>query len=105
MNHLGAELNQDVFEDGISINIKSLNEHFSKLHPLLDLIIKSQFSTEFEFEKVKKSSIDLIKKDKENPFNLCFEKWRKIVYSTTSLCIQHKLAMQMTYLKLPIKMF
>ena len=24
--------------------------------------------------------MDLIKKDKENPFNICFEKWRKIVY-------------------------
>ncbi len=23
----------------------------------------------------------MIKKDKENPFNICFEKWRKIVYS------------------------
>ena len=31
----GAELNQEVFEDGISISIKSLNEHFSKLLPLL----------------------------------------------------------------------
>ena len=77
----GAELNQDVFEDGIFINIKSLNEHFSKLHPLLDLIIEKPIFSEFEFEKVKKSSIDLIKKDKENPFNVCFEKWRKIVYS------------------------
>tara|TARA_B100000902_G_scaffold345703_1_gene351921 strand:- start:283 stop:579 length:297 start_codon:yes stop_codon:yes gene_type:complete len=36
----GAELNHEVFEDGISISIKSLNEHFSKLLPLLDLIIK-----------------------------------------------------------------
>ena len=35
----GAELTQEVFEDGISISIKSLNEHFSKLFPLLDLII------------------------------------------------------------------
>jgi predicted Zn-dependent peptidase len=35
----GAELNQEVFEDGISISIKSLNEHFGKLIPLLDLII------------------------------------------------------------------
>jgi len=26
----GAELNQEIYEDGISISIKSLNEHFSK---------------------------------------------------------------------------
>ena len=78
----GAELNQEVFEDGISISIKSLNEHFSKLLPLLDLIINKPILPEIEFQKVKKSSIDLIKKDKENPFNICFEKWRKIVYSS-----------------------
>ena len=77
----GAELNQEVFEDGILISIKSLNEHFSKLFPLLDLIIKKPILSEIEFQKVKKSSINLIKKDKENPFNLCFEKWRKLVYS------------------------
>ena len=77
----GAELNQEVFEDGISISIKCLNEHFNKLFPLLDLIIKKPTLSEIEFKKVKKSSIDHIKKDKENPFNICFEKWRKIVYS------------------------
>jgi len=77
----GAELNQEVFEDGISISIKSLNEHFSKLFPLLDLIINKPNLLETEFKKVKKSSIDYIKKDKENPFNICFGKWKKIVYS------------------------
>ena len=77
----GAELNQEVYEDGISIGIKSLNEHFSKLLPLLDLIINKPILSETEFQKVKKTSMDFIKKEKENPFNICFEKWRKIVYS------------------------
>ena len=77
----GAELNHEVYEDGISIGLKSLNEHFSKLFPLLDLIINKPILSEVEFQKVKKSSIDFIKKEKENPFNICFEKWKKIVYS------------------------
>ena len=77
----GAELNHEVYEDGISIGLKSLNEHFSKLLPLLDLIINKPILSEIEFQKVKKSSIDFIKKEKENPFNICFEKWKKIVYS------------------------
>ncbi len=77
----GAELNQEVFEDGISISIKSLNEHFSKLLPLLDLIINKPTLLEIEFQKEKKSSLNFIKKNKENPFNICFEKWRRIVYS------------------------
>ena len=78
---LGAELNQEVLEDGISISIKSLNEHFNKLLPLLDLIISKPTLSEIEFQKVKKSSINFIKKDKENSFSVCYEKWRKIVYS------------------------
>ncbi len=77
----GAELNQEIFEDGISISIKSLNEHFRKLIPLLDLIINKPILSKIEFQKVKKSTIDFIKKEKENPFNKCFEKWKKIVYS------------------------
>ncbi len=77
----GAELSQEIFEDGISISIKSLNEHFTKLYPLLDLIINKPILLEIEFQKVKKSSINYIKKDKENPFNICFENWRRIVYS------------------------
>ena len=81
IDSFGAELNHEVFEDGISLSIKSINEHFRKLLPLLDLIINKPILSEIEFQKVKKSSINLIKKDKENPFNICFEKWRKIVYS------------------------
>ena len=56
----GAELNQEIFEDGISISIKSLNEHFNKLFPLIDLIINKPIISETEFKKVKKSSIDYI---------------------------------------------
>ena len=78
----GAELNQEIFEDGILISIKSLNEHFSKLIPLLDLVVKEPILSETEFKKVKKYSSDLIRKDKENPFNICFEKWKKIVYQS-----------------------
>ncbi len=77
----GAELTQEVYEDGISISIKSLDEYFYKLLPLIELIINKPILSEIEFQKVKKFSIDLIKKDKENPFNICFEKWKKIVYS------------------------
>jgi len=46
----GAELNHEIFEDCISISIKSLNEHFSKLFPLLDLIIIKPILSETEFK-------------------------------------------------------
>ena len=77
----GGELTQEVFEDGISISIKTLNANFDKLFPLLDLIINKPILSKFEFKKVKKSTLNFLRKEKENPFNIGFEKWKKIVYS------------------------
>ena len=77
----GGELTQEVLEDGISISIKTLNANFDKLLPLLDLIVNKPILSKFEFEKVKKSTLNFLRKEKENPFNIGFEKWKKIVYS------------------------
>ena len=76
----GAELNLETLEDGMLISLKSLNEHFSKLFPLLDLMINSPLLLESQFQNVKKSTIYFLKKEKENPFNIAFEEWRKLVY-------------------------
>ena len=76
----GAELNHDVFEDGILISIKSLHSHFHEIFPILDLILNKPILSEKQFKIVKKYTINSLKKEKENPFNICFEKWRKIVY-------------------------
>ncbi len=78
----GAELNHAIFEDGIWISIKSLNNHFNKLFPLIELIVDKPILSEIEFQKIKQSTINALKKDKENPFNITYEKWRKIVYSS-----------------------
>ena len=50
----GADFNQAVFEDGISISIKSLNSHFNKIFPLLDLIIDNPILSKKQFQIVKK---------------------------------------------------
>ena len=76
----GAELNLETLEDGTLISLKSLDEYFYKLFPLLDLIINQPSLQYSQFQNVKKSAINTLKKDKENPFNITFEKWRKIVY-------------------------
>ena len=76
----GAELNLETLEDGTLISLKSLDEYFYKLFPLLDLIITKPSLSYSQFQNVKKSTINTLKKDKENPFNITFEKWRKIVY-------------------------
>ena len=76
----GAELNLETLEDGMIISLKSLHEHFYKLFPLLDLIINNPLLLDSQFQNLKKSTINSIKKNKENPFNIAFEKWRKLVY-------------------------
>ena len=76
----GAELNLETLEDGILISLKSLNEHFYKLFPLLELIINNPLLLNSQFQNVKKTTIDLLKKENENPYNIAFEKWRKLVY-------------------------
>ncbi len=76
----GAELNLETLEDGMLISLQSLNEHFNKLLPLLDLIINKPTLLDSEFQNLKKSTIQTLKKNRENPFNIAFEKWRKIVY-------------------------
>ncbi len=76
----GAELNLETVEDGMFVTLKSLNEHFYKLLPLLDLMMNKPLLLNSQLQKVKKNTINSIKKDKENPFNIAFEQWRKLVY-------------------------
>tara|TARA_Y100000991_G_scaffold111703_1_gene84201 strand:+ start:94 stop:1311 length:1218 start_codon:yes stop_codon:yes gene_type:complete len=80
VNYHGAELNLETLEDGMLISLKSLDEHFYKLFPLLDLIINNPLLLDSQLQNLKKSIINSLKKEKENPFNIAFEKWRKIVY-------------------------
>ena len=76
----GAELNLETLEDGMLISLKSLDDYFYKLFPLLELLINKPSLLYSQFQNLKKSTINTLKKDKENPFNIAFEKWRKIVY-------------------------
>ena len=69
----GGELSQDIFEDGILISIKSLNEHFNKLLPLLDQIINEPLLLKSQFQQVKKTTINSLKKDFYSIRTLGFE--------------------------------
>ena len=80
IDYHGAELNLETFEDGTLISLKSLDEHCHKILPLLEHMIKKPLLLQNQFQNVKKTTIDTLKKDKENPFNIAFEKWRKLVY-------------------------
>ena len=51
----GAELNLETFEDGMLISLKSLDEHFYKIFPLLELMINRPLLLNSQFQNVKKS--------------------------------------------------
>ena len=100
----GAELNQEVFEDGILISIKSLNEHFSKLFPLLDLILNKPILSEKEFQKVKKSQLILLKKTKRTP-SIFVSKNGKKLFTQIILMLLTLRVIHMMFQRLPMKMF
>ena len=80
LDSYGAELNFEAFEDGISISLKSLTEHFEKLFPLLNLLIEEPNLYEKEFIYCQKESLNNVIKSKENPFNIAFDNFKKILY-------------------------
>ena len=80
LDSYGAELNFEAFEDGISICLKSLNEYFDKLFPLINLLIEEPNLYEKEFIYCKTESLNNLIKSKENPFNIAFNNFKKIVY-------------------------
>ena len=80
LDSYGAELNFDVFEDGISLSLKSLSEYFDRLFPLLTLLIEEPHLYEKDFIFCKKESLNNIFKLKENPLNIAFNNFKKILY-------------------------
>ena len=80
LDSYGAELNLEAFEDGISICLKSLTEYFDKLFPLIDLLILEPNLYEKEFIFCQKESLNHIIKARENPFNITFNNFKKILY-------------------------
>ena len=76
----GADLNCETFEDGILINIKSINLYFKDVYPLLKLIIEKPILSKDQFKICKINTSNYIKKSIENPFSKAFENWKKLVY-------------------------
>ena len=80
LDSYGAELNIEAFEDGISICLKSLTEYFDKLFPLINLLIHEPNLYEKEFIFCLKESLSHVRKARENPFNITFNNFKKILY-------------------------
>ena len=80
LESFAADLNCETHEDGILINLISLEEYFNNIFPLLTKIIEKPILSKEEFNNSKINAINNIIKSKENPFNIAYENWRKIVY-------------------------
>jgi len=80
LDSYGAELNFEAFEDGISICLKSLNEYFDKLFPLLNLLIEEPNLYKKEFIYCQKESLNNLIKSNENQFNIAYNNLKKIIY-------------------------
>ena len=76
----GADLNCETLEDGILINVRSINLYFKNVYPILRLIIEKPNLSKDQFKICIQNTTNDIKKAKENPFNKVFENWRKLVY-------------------------
>ena len=80
INSYGAELNHEVYEDGIFFTLKTLKKFFKRLYPLLINIVEEPNLNEKDFCICKNFTINNINKSKENLFHIVYENWRKIVY-------------------------
>ena len=80
IDSFGADLNCETLEDGILINLKSIKLYFKDVFPILKLIIEKPTLSIDQFKVCKQKLVNYINKSKENPFNVAFENWRKLVY-------------------------
>ena len=76
----GAELNYETYEDGILFCLKSYKPYFKEVFPILLLITQEPNLDEKEFLYCKKNNLNILRKSKENIFNITYEKWRNIVF-------------------------
>ena len=80
LDSYGAELQYEATDDGIFICLKSLNQYFNKIYPLLNLLLEEPNLYEEEFLTCKKYAINNVAKAKENQFNITFDNWNKLIY-------------------------
>ena len=85
VENLGADLRCDTFEEGILISLKCAESNTQELLPLLGLMINRPHFDMDQLQLEKDLSLQAIKRQKENPFQIAFEGWRKIAYSKSSL--------------------
>tara|TARA_Y100001968_G_scaffold297513_1_gene306627 strand:- start:21789 stop:23057 length:1269 start_codon:yes stop_codon:yes gene_type:complete len=76
----GACLNCETYEDGNLISLKCIENDVYDLLPILGWMVKDPHFKSKQIELEKELTIQSLIRQKENPFYLAFDGWRKTVY-------------------------
>ncbi len=79
----GAGLRCDINEDGLLITLKCSSQDFLNLIPTLGWMIYDPHIESDQLVLEQQLSIKAIQRQKENPFYLAFDGWRKIAYKNS----------------------
>ncbi len=79
----GAVLRSDVNEDGLLISLKCNTEDKEKLLPLIVDMIQSPHLDSDQISLERQLTMQTIKRQKENHFQVAFNNWRKIAFADT----------------------
>ncbi len=76
----GATLICETYEDGLMISLKCTQNSSLELISLLNLMITEPLLLSDQIELERNLSIQAIKRQDENPFNIAFNQWKRINY-------------------------
>ncbi len=78
----GAGLRCDVNEDGLIVSLKCSSNDALNLLPILGWMIKSPHLDKDQILLERQLTIQALQRQKENPFHLAFDGWRKLAYKS-----------------------
>ena len=76
----GSALRCDSYEDGILISLKCAYSEADKLLPILLLMLEEPHLNEGQIHLEKDLTIKALRRQRENPFHIAYDKWRKLAY-------------------------
>ena len=77
----GAGLRCDTYEDGLLISLKCSDSDTNRLLELVGWMITSPHLKSEQIKLERELSLQALQRQKENPFQLCFDGWRQLAYA------------------------
>ena len=79
----GAGLRSDAHEDGLLVSLRCMVEDVDDLLPLLGWMITEPHLPRDQLELERSLSLQALQRQREDPFQIGIDSWRKLVYGTT----------------------